>query len=790
MRSSDFNAEYYLPMDRPLSSASTTTVRSGASDLAHKRNTSIATHGKRTATSYTVSLFVGNLRALNLDLLPDWPNITPISFGNQDARTRSKCTEYALFQLFRLYDPATTAEKLQPFFPPLEPLQSVNLRAALFRCLNELKKNGLLSKDVVLRKSMLDDCQGEKFWELCLNFSMLVLRKALPQKKSKHSRPVVQQICAAHAISTVQRESMLPLAIAHKSALSRALDDKRKKRETYVRLHALMSEKGDELRQRKVKSQEATQQTATLSPTRLRSIEQAVQSSWIGSHDLKDALINGDTCASGDGVLVDSFEHLWEQGGDKELIVSNGAEVGLLQNLSSKATQQSVRLSMWQSYLDRLVNTRKGATVKAPPKPDESSDRPHFDQHRALNLKRAPPPADDLVVRKPSHYRNASRYDEILTAMREELRKNSAGQKSADTSQHMAPVLKRAQTQPSPSRIRTVEADTSAGARDLHSRTPSQTAVPIGTRFKRRVPSQTKAYEKPKIDGQREPIQLKSELFSPLKENRRSQTSLASFASGLPSPVEETGFDDATESRATTETGRSSLVSDDGKISDVPYNDTDVPGLSEDGNTIRDSVTGNSIFRIPASPNTKPVSPPSTVRPSLAERTRMSIAFNSSEDVTGFLPELPLNATLRVESQVDESPTTRTAKAHDKHSSLLDRTRESILMAPQDAVLKSKRSSHARTRSSIHPVNQFDTPQKSRRISLSATADRNNGQHETLVKRVITPLDTLLSPEAEYDSVFKPRPRVAHSPVLSPRIVMDEILDSAKGGSDGENELL
>lgn len=777
-------------MDRPLSSASTTTVRSGASDLAHKRNTSIAKHGKLTATFSTVSLFVGNLRALNLDLLPDWPNITSISFGNQEARTRTKCTEYALFQLFRLYDPATTADKLQPFFPPLEPLQSVNLRAALFRCLNELKNNGLLSKDVVLRKSMLDDCQGEKFWELCLNFSMLVLRKASLQKKSKHSRPVVQQICTAHVISTAQKESMLPLAIAHKSALSRVLDDKRKKRETYARLHALMSEKGDELRQRKVRSQEATQQTAMLSPTNLRSIEQAVQSSWIGSHDLKDALINGDTCASGDGVLVDSFEHLWEQDGDKELIVSNGAEVGLLQDLSSKATQQSVRLSMWQNYLDRLVYTRKVATDKGPPKLDESSSRPQFDQHRALNLKKGSPRADDLVVRKPSHYRNASRYDEILTAMREELRKNSAGQKSADASQHMAPALKRAQTQPSPSRTRTVEADTSAGARDFHSRTPSQTAVPIGARFKRRVPSQTKAYEKPKIDGQREPIQLKSELFSPLKENRRSQTSLASFASVLPSPVEQAGFDDATESRATTETARSSLVSEESQVSDMPYDDTKVQGLSEDDNTIRDSVTGSSMFKVPALPNNQSGSPQPTVRPSLAERTRMSIAFNSSEDVTGLLPDLPLNATLRVESQVGESPTIRTAKAHDKHSSLLDRTRESILMAPQDAVPNSKRPAHARTRSSIHPVNQFDTLLKSRRISLSATADRNNGQHETLVKRDITPLDTRLSPEAEYDSVFKPRPRVAHSPVLSPRIVMDETFDSAKCGSDEENELL
>ena len=78
-------------------------------------------------------------------------------------------------------------QKLQPFFPPFESLQSINLRAAIFRCLNQLKLDGTLGKDVMLRKTMLDDCKGEKVIDLLTSFSTLVLRRVLEGKKAGKS---------------------------------------------------------------------------------------------------------------------------------------------------------------------------------------------------------------------------------------------------------------------------------------------------------------------------------------------------------------------------------------------------------------------------------------------------------------------------------------------------------------------------------------------------------------------------------------------------------------------------
>jgi hypothetical protein len=56
-----------------------------------------------------VSLFLTNLRLLDLDLRKDWPDITAKTFSTKDAQQNQKkriqCVEWALYQLFALWDP-------------------------------------------------------------------------------------------------------------------------------------------------------------------------------------------------------------------------------------------------------------------------------------------------------------------------------------------------------------------------------------------------------------------------------------------------------------------------------------------------------------------------------------------------------------------------------------------------------------------------------------------------------------------------------------------------------------
>lgn len=52
-------------------------------------------------------------------------------------------------------------------------------------------------------------------------------------------------------------------------------------------------------------------------------------------------------------------------------------------------------------------------------------------------------------------------------------------------------------------------------------------------------------------------------------------------------------------------------------------------------------------------------------------------------------------------------------------------------------------------------------------------------------KRIITPREQLFEASAEYDSVFKSRPRVAYSPVMSPSVLEHDEDDSMIGALKG-----
>jgi len=52
-----------------------------------------------------ISLFLTSLWLLDLDLRDDWPDITVLSLSTKDAKKRIQCVEWALYQLFEIWDP-------------------------------------------------------------------------------------------------------------------------------------------------------------------------------------------------------------------------------------------------------------------------------------------------------------------------------------------------------------------------------------------------------------------------------------------------------------------------------------------------------------------------------------------------------------------------------------------------------------------------------------------------------------------------------------------------------------
>lgn len=83
-------------------------MRAPATNKATSTAPAAPTASSTTSSSSNVSLFLTNLRLLDLDLQPDWPDISLTTFSAKDAaggqKKRIYCVEWALYQLFMLWD--------------------------------------------------------------------------------------------------------------------------------------------------------------------------------------------------------------------------------------------------------------------------------------------------------------------------------------------------------------------------------------------------------------------------------------------------------------------------------------------------------------------------------------------------------------------------------------------------------------------------------------------------------------------------------------------------------------
>jgi len=785
------------------------------------------------------TLFLTNLRLLNLDTLADWPSITPSTFSNVDARARIKAAEWSLYQLFRLFDPAVTSEKLQPFFPPLEPLQSINLRAALYRCLDALKKNGILGRDVVLRKTMLDECSGDKFWEVCVAFSAIVVRKKVVGKRGKSGlgRPVAQALGTAQGLGKTERESMMPLMVAHRVSLSRNLSDKQMLAEHFAQLGELLREKEDELVTRKAgisrdgKSEQTQKQLEHFSP-----LEDVLRRGWVGDEGFEEALLSGGSIASSDRMLSEPTEALFDRTQGSK--TSNPAQDrDLVSDIASKARGQNLRLKRWEALYDRLQAAKPKPSRAEEAKSRGDASQVRFDRHADLTVADTKPQRGFGSPTKPSHSRGApacvAGYDNILSALREDLRlaQNARRNDHNTDSRHGR----------STSDAVTGASRPSSAFQPLHPRqhsrspslqhSPSQSPMPFRPGMGRRVSSRSRSYQQPKVISQRGPIPLKTELFSPLKSSRPGSHSPRSASTSRPTSVLPSPHEELEESMASIE----NTLDHQERSDAIPYsnmhrsnNILPSPQEEEDESvaTINGALAGLGLshreasgdfessasnFAMPtvsASPidlgpskqkpwegesGFKRSNPPSasrTPRPSLAERARLSMAFNSTASGSQ-TPEEPSSPSINTDNFPLPPPSKNNTPTPPRPTrNLLERTRQSISShQPTTPIPRQKAPQHSRSRTSVHqrPENTTTTPRRSSVGNLTPSQEIDGDEDEGFQprsQRIITPRDQLFEASAEYDSVFKSRPRVAHTPPLSPSVLEhDEDADFSMVGA-------
>ncbi|KAK3985481.1 HAUS augmin-like complex subunit 6 N-terminus-domain-containing protein [Cladorrhinum sp. PSN332] len=378
-------------------------------------------------TISNLSLFLTNLRLLDLDLRPDWPDINVLTFSSKDAaqgqKKRIQCVEWALYHLFALWDHEETRTKLQPFFPPNDQVQSLNLRAALLRGLEQAKKNGALGRDAVVRKTMLDECKGERLEEVLAVFSSAVLKKMVAEQQlNEPSHPALaQSLALEHRGYSGERAELTAMILAHKVSLRRALDEKNAARDRFKDFSELLTLKETTIagRREQAKVAQNTGVTEEIPDHLKREVRRTVRNNWTGDERWIEALLCGDANTHRDGVMSAPFDRVWRrvQSGRLEELEENS--VGLLEQLDDRVKSQKERLEKWQGFRQEMFG-KTGTETKA--KEPEYQQKPRgidlgFRGYETLHISRTSP--KKLAVTHASNFDHE--YETLVKNLKAEL---------------------------------------------------------------------------------------------------------------------------------------------------------------------------------------------------------------------------------------------------------------------------------------------------------------------------------------------------------------------------------
>ncbi|KAI0196027.1 HAUS augmin-like complex subunit 6 N-terminus-domain-containing protein [Xylaria flabelliformis] len=681
-----------------------------------------------TCTS-NVLLFLTNSRLLDLDLEPDWPDITPTTFSAKDAvsgqKKRIQCVEWALYQLFSLWDPNEAQNKLRPFYPPADQVQSINLRAALVRSLETAKKNGVLGRDVLIRKTMLDECKGERLEEVLAVFSSAVLKKLVAERSlnsgPEHRPTISETISLENWGYSGNRIELNGLLLAHKASLKSILAKKNAARQKYRSFEELLAlkERGIARRREQAKSN-AQDALMELSDTQSAEVRRILRNTWAGNEQWVDGLLGGSS-SQRSGLLTTSFDNVWSGVQTGNITDLEEQTAGLLEQLEQRVHRQKSRLQKWEDFRKSTFgDVRPRVSHDLPSK--EKKREIGFDFTTHLNL-------DFNKVASSSYAKFDNQPPEYATLL-QELTTQLGGLKSTK-------ILDFSQLITGPRRVLTNNTSSQFTLQE-------SAAEPVSD-LSEWEDEQEEAVPQPKVSGSlnnghvrltaipSKPAVSQRRLPAP-RENRRASPTRHEDPFNIPSRNEEAHFRSSRPNQPRPAT---------------TMNDTMPPPSRPKSPTqaLADEIL-NSMNTASPSPMKK-----SRYTLSLAERTRMSMTRPS------FAPFEPEDVTPQT-SPVKESHTQETSsfatndepERGEEYEDLITRTRRSMAgfeAARQKAQLERRRS-------------QRKSKMVQRHDSYFSKVDEETVGDLSIVDGLIE------EGQEDYEAVFKSRPRIATSPAPSP----------------------
>jgi hypothetical protein len=629
---------------------------------------------------------------------------------------------------------------------------------------------------------MLDECKGEKFYEILAIFSNAVLKKVLAaQGGGDRDDAVARRLATAPMLSGEQQRSLLPLAIAHKAALVNVLKQKEEKRRKYMEFHGLLDRKAEDINRRIRKCKDTPRAQKPAVPQKeANAVKKQLKDNWIGNQTWLDVMLRGDNVQAEDAFLNSRFDKVWHMVEKGKKLEEVAPETGLLESLQARVQEQQERLQKWKAFHEELQRdeSRKetlGSGQTAAPVKDFQ-----FDDHSQYQLPSAKHTVESAKISRPAM---RAEFQDILSDMDSELaRAATVWASTRPTILHhrstssvktvRPPMLTRKSTQTEAIRKAPI-----VPAKPVKLQSPSRPnsldQIPILPRPSRHITSVTT----PSADSEVTLIGHTSVLSTTMTHRDDLPTGSHYESTPVPEttppasqPAVENSSSEDTTTIANHSEQREDLLSDDlpeaspEHISEPPIPTFEPPEVDAE-EALADQII-NSIGNATPSPVKKPQPRMSL---SLIERTRMTMSRTNSFEPVPKSPDLPLPS-----MGPPAIPSITGDEDGDRRTTLAERTRltmEAMQSKPRpsvpDTTTKEKRTSSS-SRSSLFPVNQFDTPR-----TRKSFENLEQAKSESIER---TPTEQLFSDEIDYDRVFKSRPRIATSPIWSP--------DGATGGQD------
>ena len=580
-----------------------------------------------------------------------------------------------------------------------------------------------------MRKSMFDDCKGEKVQELLASFSTIVLRKALAAGDAGKVS-IAGRLAIAKEVTTKEHESLLPLAIAHRASLTGLLQRKRELRARYQSFGRALGAKEKELDKRF----EAVVQTQgfldenPIPDNMVSRLSTLFEKHWQGDPELVTVVTQGEEHGLRDSLLDRPFHDIWPEVSNGNFDEKTGrTREGLLQDLEKRVANQESRLNQWKDFKEAI---KRDTTPKVMPKAQDlsltrtTSNEQEHQKRRERDLVFSPrksPRKSDWELKKLTNETSPT------PAMPKMLK---AGVKpSTSASRQLDPVPKAEAEDQAPE---------GQGRDSLDHASPSEPSC---------NGSHNSSFSE--VSG----VQL-HDIVSP--DNAVRFMDVGAISTTRSEPNDSAVCEDKDDNPSTPPL-ESAIASGPNVISSVPDDGDSEAKILDEDDVLAEQIISMTLNAAPT---------PAKPKPSLSERTRQSIAFANPNQFQGLRADAssPFHAsTTAPNQQVPQSDKTTSTT-----TTLLERTRQSISLLPSNPnprTQASRKSSihHERRSSKIYPTNPFETPRK---------------QQASNMKKGLTPPEELFTPGAGYDSVFKSRPKVAFSPAVSP--------SPETGGEEGE----